>query len=205
MSVDKLEEVTRALYEKGLERGQSEAAKILEAATLKAEKVLDEAEQKAKSIVVKAGKEAEQLKNAVSADIQTQFQYALDRISNRLALHITEESLPHAHNPEHWVATLLDVLVTHSLNKENQVNDFTLALPQDWESQFSASLQDKIKALVKQGISLATSDEDAFQITLMNDQEGFRIQLDPQELKQFITDRLSPLTKKLLDIDYARD
>jgi len=205
MSVDKLEEVTRALYEKGLERGQSEAAKLLEQAKEQAAKLLAEAEQKAEALLKKADEEAAQLKNSVSADIQTQFHYALDRISNRLALHLTEASLPHSHSSEQWLSMIIDALIKYSLDSEKYVNDFTLMLPKDWEIQFSQALHKKIDNLIKKGIAIDASAEGCFRITLKNNKEGFKVELSPQELQTFISDRLSPLTKKMLNLGYEHD
>ena len=67
---NKLEELTRQLYDEGLAKGREEGDRYLEQARRQAEQTIAEAESRAADIVAKAEKAAEDLKAKAEADVR---------------------------------------------------------------------------------------------------------------------------------------
>ena len=67
---NKLDILTKKIYEQGVEKANHDAVEIVENAKKEAEKIVNEAKAEAERIVNQANKEAEELKTKVAADVK---------------------------------------------------------------------------------------------------------------------------------------
>ena len=67
---NKLDILTKKIYEQGVEKANHDAVEIVENAKKEAEKIVNDAKAEAERIVNQANKEAEELKTKVAADVK---------------------------------------------------------------------------------------------------------------------------------------
>jgi V/A-type H+-transporting ATPase subunit E len=90
---EKLEQVTRTLYEQGVEKGKIRAAEMVEEAKKEAEKLLLEAEQKAKLLLEEARDQSAQIHAATLIELRLKTDLTVAELSKRLSIQLTEQLL----------------------------------------------------------------------------------------------------------------
>ena len=90
---NKLQELTRKLYDEGLEKGRADADKLVSEARAKAQTIVSEAEAQAAEIVRKAQTKAEDVEKTHLTEISLAGKQAVSKIKSEIASLIVAKSI----------------------------------------------------------------------------------------------------------------
>lgn len=132
---NKIQELTEKIYNEGVEKGRTEAERLVAEANAKAAEIVKAAEVQAQEIVAAAQKKAEELDANTRSELKLYGQQAIGAIKSELATLIT------------------DTVVKESLNKafkDNLLKEVILKIAERWNSNeqlvISTSEAEELKA-----------------------------------------------------------
>ncbi len=162
MENNKLQELTQKLYNDGLEKGRSEAERLLAEAKAEAAKIVAEAKAEAEAIAKAAEARAEDIAKNAMTEIILAGRQALSKIKNELAEAIIMKSTGDAVKAATIdVNFVCDMLLAVAQNWNAQAGDISLKalLPEAKRAEFDAAVAAKSQELLKAGVEVGYSAE----------------------------------------------
>lgn len=197
---EKLEQVTRTLYEQGVEKGKNRGAEIIEQAKMEADVMLQQATEKAKTLVDEARSEAAQINSAVQIDLRLKTELALAEFSTKLSIRLTDLLLFGENSREvvqKLMCTVVEQLVKEIRNTTH--NDLALSLPADWQQLFDQPMRAALESLLATGVAVTFEEGKILpSITVVHTAGAYSIRVDEDALKSFFISHLSERTRKHL-------
>ena len=188
---NKLDVLTKKLYEEGVEKANQEAEKIIAQAKENATKLVAEAEAKAKEIKAGAEAEAENLKSARQA-ITALKQSITQLISGEVAGEMARAGF----KDQAFVQELLVEIVKKWDVASGNLN-LEVILSEQEKSDFQNFVKSKYKELLDRGLEIkAGNTEGAFVIQPKNG--GYQIAFSEQLFEAFFNQYIRSFTKGLL-------
>jgi len=196
----KIAELTGKIYKEGVEKGEAEAKKIVDAAQEKADKLITDARAEAKKIAEDAQAQADELKRNAASEIKLSGQQAVSSIKQQIVDLI--------------MAKAVDETVSASLNNTDTVKELIVEVVKNWQSAHGDSLEvllpeskkdelekalhGSIQKQFKSGVSLnfSKSVKGGFQIGPEN--STFKISLTDEDFSEFFKEYLRPKTRSYL-------
>ncbi len=197
----KIQELTAKIYQEGVEKGESQAKKIIADAQEKSGGILADAKVQAEKIIAEARQQAAELKRNTEAEIRLSGTQALSAIKQQLLDLVT--------------AGVVDESMTRTLSDPATIKEFVALVVQNWkmgnetprlEVLLPVQKQDELKKafekggsdLLKKGLSLSFSKslKAGFRI---GPQDGtFKISLSDEDFAEFFKEYLRPKTRTWL-------
>ena len=199
---NKLDILTKKIYEQGVEKANHDAVEIVENAKKEAEKILNDAKAEAERIVSQANKEAEELKTKVTADVKMAATQSIavtkQEIEKMVVMNAAEQGVKasmssadfvkelvkdvvKAFNPDNASPVALDIILPEALKKE--VEPF---VKNEISKMFKADVRVEFSKKMNGGFKVAPQDG------------GYVLQFTDDEFMQLIANYLRPATKKIL-------
>jgi len=192
---NKVQEITDKIYREGVEKGQEEARKIVEAAEATKADMLKKAQQEAEKIVADAKKSAAELTKHTKAELQMYAGRAVEALKSEIADLVTGSIVDVAVKAtvdNEWLQKLMLTLATDWVTKENvviQTADAT-ALTQ----YFAKHAND----LMRQGVQIEQVNGKNAGFTIMPADKGFKVQFGEAEFASYFKEFLRPQLVELL-------
>ena len=192
---NKVQEITDKIYREGVEKGQEEARKIVEAAEAAKADMLKKAQQEAEKIVADAKKSAAELTKHTKAELQMYAGRAVEALKSEIADLVTGSIVDVAVKAtvdNEWLQKLMLTLATDWVTKENvviQTADAT-ALTQ----YFAKHAND----LMRQGVQIEQVNGKNAGFTIMPADKGFKVQFGEAEFASYFKEFLRPQLVELL-------
>ncbi len=160
---NKLQQLTQKLYDEGLEKGRTEADKLVADAERRAEKIVADAERKAEEIVRAAERKAEDVAKNTMTEIALAGKQAVARIKSEIASLIvaraTSEGVKAAvADPAFIKETLLSVAKNWNGADSGKV-ELQALLPEAQRASFDAAFAASAQELLAAGIEVGYSPE----------------------------------------------
>ena len=199
--MDKLQELTRKLYDEGLAKGKEEGEAIVAQARTRAEEILAGARREADAIVSAAHKESGDLSTKINGDL---------RMAAAECIQATR------HDIENLVITrLVDAPAAAALSNPDFVQEvirsvavrFSADGPQDLHVILPESLRDKgledfltgeLSKLLGKGVEASFSKKVSGGFRIAPKDGGYFVSFTDETFKELIGEYLRPATKKLL-------
>lgn len=162
MENNKLQELTQKLYNDGLEKGRSEAERLLAEAKAEAAKIVAEAKAEAEAIAKAAEMRAEDIAKNAMTEITLAGRQALSKIKSELAEAIIMKSTGEAvKGAAINVDFVCDMLLAVAANWNAQAGDISLKalLPEAKRAEFDAAVSKRAQELLKTGVEVGYSNE----------------------------------------------
>ena len=162
MENNKLQELTQKLYNDGLEKGRSEAERLLAEAKAEAAKIVAEAKAEAEAIAKAAEMRAEDIAKNAMTEITLAGRQALSKIKSELAEAIIMKSTGEAVKAAAInVDFVCDMLLAVAKNWNAQAGDISLKalLPEAKRAEFDTAVSAKSQELLKAGVEVGYSNE----------------------------------------------
>lgn len=158
---NKVQLLTKKIYEEGVAKANAEAANILNDANEKAATLVKEAERKAFQLVEQAKRESEELRQNVNSEIQLAARQAISslkqEIANAVTLKASSAPLTKAVGDQDFIKEIIEIAVRNwSQNGQSQA-DLALILPESAQSQVDDYLTSSVKSLLDNGLELQFS------------------------------------------------
>ncbi len=160
---NKLQQLTQKLYDEGLEKGRTEADKLVADAERRAEKIVADAERKAEEIVRAAERKAEDVAKNTMTEIALAGKQAVARIKSEIASLIvaraTSEGVKAAvADPAFIKETLLSVAKNWNGADSGKV-ELQALLPEAQRASFDAAFAASAQELLAAGVEVGYSPE----------------------------------------------
>jgi V/A-type H+-transporting ATPase subunit E len=192
---NKVQEITDKIYREGVEKGQAEAQKIVDAAEAKKAELLKNAQHEAEKIVADAKKSAEELTKNTQSELQLYAGRALEalksEITNLVNGSIVDKAVSETVNNE-WLQKLMFALATDWITKENVVIQTAdaAALTQYFARQANN--------LLNKGVQIEQVNGKSAAFAIMPANKGYRVQFGDEEFSAYFKEFLRPKLVEML-------
>ena len=192
---NKVQEITDKIYREGVEKGQAEAQKIVEAAEAEKVALLKKAQQEAEKILADANKLAEELNRNTQSELQLYAGRALEALKSEIANLVT--------------GSVVDAAVSGTVNNE-WLQKLMLTLATDWVTRENVVIQtadaaaltryfaNQAKDLLNKGVQIEQVNGRPAAFAIMPAEKGYRIQFGKAEFAAYFKEFLRPQLVKLL-------
>ena len=158
---NKLQELTRKLYDEGLEKGRADADKLVADAKAEAARLVAEAKAEAEAIVKAAEAKAEDLRKNSMAEISLAGKQAVAKLKEQVAEMIiaksTVEGVKAANLDAEFVKKML-IEVAHNWNGASSDNvSLSAMLPEAAKAELDAAMEKSAKELLAAGVEVGYS------------------------------------------------
>ncbi|MBR4964512.1 MAG: hypothetical protein IKZ32_04065 [Alistipes sp.] len=203
MENNKLQELTQKLYNDGLEKGRSEAERLVAEAKAEAAKIVAEAKAEAEAIAKAAEAKAEDISKNAMTEITLAGRQALSKIKSELAEAVIMKSTGAAVKGAIMDASFVkDMLLAVANNWNAQTTDVSLValLAEDKRAELDAVMQQSAQELLKAGVEVGYSKEVKNGFKLGEKDGGYYISFTDESfdalLKEYLREKVSNMLFK---------
>ena len=203
MENNKLQELTQKLYSDGLERGRSEADRLVAEAKEAAAKILADAKAEAEAIVKGAEDRAEDVAKNAMTEISLAGRQALTKIKAELAEAVIMKTTGAAVKAATMDATFVkDMLLAMANNWTASTVDVSLKalLPEEKRAELDAVMQSSAAELAKAGIEVGYTKDIKTGFKLGEKDGGYYIAFTDESfdalLKEYLREKVSNILFK---------
>jgi V/A-type H+-transporting ATPase subunit E len=197
----KIQELTEKIYQEGVEKGESQAQKIVADAQKKASSIVADAKAEAEKIIADAQQQAAELKRNTEAEIKLSGTQALSAIKQQILDLITAEAVD-----EGMSAALSDpatikefvAAVVQNWKIGNQIPNLEALLPAQKQQELVKVFQKTGSDLMKKGLSLSFSKSVKAGFRIGPQEGSFKISLTDEDFAEFFKEYLRPRTRAWL-------
>jgi len=192
---NKVQEITDKIYREGVEKGQAEAQKIVEAAEAEKTAMLKKAQQEAEKIIADAKKSADELNSNTHSELQLYAERAVEALKSEIANLVTGSVVDAAVNEtvnNEWLQKLMLALATDWVTKENVVIQTADA---EALSQYFAK---QAKELLGKGVQIEQVNGKQAAFAIMPADKGYKVQFGEAEFAAYFKEFLRPQLFEML-------
>lgn len=197
---NKLDLLTKKIYEEGIEKAQNDAKDILEKAQKDAENIIKEAEKKAMAIIEKANADSANLRQKTEAEIGMSVKQAIaalkQQITNLISNNISAEMSKTAFNDKEFVHGLMSKIIEKWSSESN--SDLSIILNEKEKEEFEKYLINKHKELLNNNLTLITNSAQKDGFVIQPKDGGYKITFSEKVFEEFFNAYLKEYSKKLL-------
>lgn len=188
--MEKIQELTEKIRREGVEKGQAEAAQIIEQAKQQAAKIVADAKAQAEAIAAKAKKDADELDQHTKSELKLYMGQAINALKSEITNVVT------------------DKVVSQSVKKltddKNFLEQFTLAMATEWAKQgdivISTEKAEELKtyfareakALLDKGVKIEKVNGQQSLFTIQPADGSYRVDFGKDELVGYFKNFLRP-------------
>ena len=192
---NKVQEITDKIYREGVEKGQAEAQKIVEAAKVEKAEVLKKAQLEADKIVADAKKTADEMNRNTQSELKLYAGRAVEALKSEIANMITgsivDNAVKETVNSE-WLQKLMFALASDWVTKENVVIQTS-----DAES-LARYFAGKANDLLGKGVQIEQVNGKPAAFAIMPADKGYRVQFGEAEFAAYFKEFLRPQLVKMI-------
>lgn len=199
---NKLDILTKKIYEQGVEKANHDAVEIVENAKKEAEKIVNDAKIEAERIVNQANKEAEELKTKVNADVKMAATQSIavtkQEIEKMVIMSAAEQGVKASMSSSDFVKELIKDIVK-AFNPENASPvALDLILPEAMKKEVEPFVKNEINKMFKSNVTVSFNKKLGGGFKVAPQDGGYVLQFTDEEFTQLISNYLRPATKKIL-------
>ena len=197
---NKLELLTKKIYEEGIEKAQSDAKNIIDKAQHDAENIIKEAENKAKAIIENAQNEAVVLRQKTETELSMSTKQAVaalkQQITNLLSNTIAVDITTAAFKDEDFVRELMAKII-EKWNIEGNVN-LNVIMNDKEKENFEKFLIEKHKNLLDSNLTIVTNSSQKEGFVIQPKDGSYKVTFSEKVFEEFFNAYLKEYSKKLL-------
>jgi len=199
---EKLQELTKKIYEEGLEKGKKEAEEILQNAKKEAEALIKDAHAEAAKITENATKEAEELRKNVKSELAMSAKQAITAIKQQITDLVLNQAVSSALQKSFGDKDFVKMLIQKMVENWNKIDttnsDILLIVPESERKQYDDFFLGKLAGVIKSGIEINFEEGIKSGFCLSPKDGSYKISFTEQDFNQFFKQYLRPRTGKLL-------
>ncbi len=143
---DKIEEITRKIYNEGVIKAKEDAKIIISEARAKADEIVNEAKKQEAEIIRKAAEKADELRKKTETELQLSSRQFISKIKQQITEVITtkqvEKEVNSAYTDKDFIKKI--ILLTVQNWKPETTEDLHILLPEKIKNDFDAFLDVKV-------------------------------------------------------------
>ena len=199
---NKLQELTKKLYDEGLEKGRAEADRLVGEAKNEAAKIVAEARAQAEEIVKKARDKAEDVEKTTMTEIALAGKQAAAKIKSEIASLIVAEATSEgvkrtALDPEFIRGMLLSMAKNWTGDASGRV-ELTALLPEAERAQLDKAFDACAKELLSAGVEVGWSKQVKTGFKVGPKEGGYYISFSDADLEALLSEYLREKVSRML-------
>ncbi|HPE35280.1 MAG TPA: V-type ATP synthase subunit E family protein [Bacteroidales bacterium] len=197
---EKLQELTKKIYDEGLEKGKAEAREIIEKAKKEAEDIVAKAQNDAHHIIEKAEKEAEEQRKNVHSELVIASKQAVatvkQKVTDLLTQKAVEQALAGTFDDKDFVKNLIIRLVEQwkDISKSNE--SLMVFLPEKDREQMESYLMKNVAQNIRQGMEITFDEGIKSGFRIGPKDQSYKISFTEKDFELFFKQFLRPRTQK---------
>ena len=197
---NKLELLTKKIYEEGIEKAQNDVKDILGKAHNDADNIVKEAENKAKAIIEKAQNEAAALRQKTETELSMSAKQAVaalkQQIVNLISNNIAVDMTTAAFKDEDFARKLMAQII-EKWNPEGNV-DLNVIMNDKEKEDFEKYLLAKHKNLLDSNLTIVTNSSQKDGFVIQPKDGSYKVTFSEKVFEEFFNAYLKEYSKKLL-------
>ncbi len=197
-----VEELTRKIYQEGVEKSEQEAEKILEEAHRKAQAIVQKAEAKRDQILENATQEATDLRRKNEAEMRLSARQALSHLQQKirdlLVWEVTARPLDEAFDDKKFVQGLIEKLVDFWLQHFGQIEGLNILLPEKDFEEAQAYMQQRAQDILQNKIHISASNTMTNGFQISPEDGRFKVSFTAEDFENYFKSFAKPRVFKLL-------
>ncbi len=199
---NKLQQLTQKLYEEGLEKGRSEAVKLVSDAQAEAGRIVARAQAEAAKITEEAARKAEETARNARTEMSLAVRQSLaslrEMIGEAVSAHTLEAPVKGLSMDAPFVGEMLMEVVRHWAAAGQGRPELTALLPAAMQEKFEQALKGSLAGLLAGGVELKYSDGVPSGFHIGPRDGGYHISFTEDDLRALLENYLRPKTAELL-------
>ena len=196
----KIQQLTEAIYNEGVQKARDEAGNILKEAQMKAAQMEDEATKAAAAILSDAQKKSKELKNHVESEIRLTIQQAItalkQQISHLITLNLLQPSINELFSDKEYLRSLISSVIQGWSATGSP--DLHIILPASSRDKMEEYLQNSLADQLNKGVSFKWSHDFKSGFKIGPEDESYLISFSDEDFLNFLKMYLRPKTAHLL-------
>lgn len=197
---NKLELLTKKIYEEGIEKAQNDAKEILDNANNKANSIIKEAENKANAILEKAQNDSAILRQKTETELSMSAKQAMaslkQQITTLISNKIASDMTSVAFNDKEFVHELM-MKVIEKWNVDSNM-DINVIMNDKEKEDFEKYLLAKYKNLLDNNLTLVTNNNQKDGFVIQPKDGSYKVTFSEKVFEEFFNAYLKEYSKKLL-------
>ena len=199
---DKLQELTKRIYNEGLEKGKNEAEQLVSQAKKEAEEILKQARKEAEKLRTEAKNEADELSKNVHSELSLSARQAINAIKQQitevLITKAVDQAVEKAFDDKDFVKNIISQILSNWSEIEKSNQEVILSLPEKDRKLLEDYFLNKVGKEVKTGFALSFEEGIKSGFTVGPKDGSYKVSFTDQDFEHFFRQYLRPRTTKLL-------
>ena len=196
---DKIQAITQKILKEGVEQGEAEAAKVVQAAEAEAAKLLDAAKTEATRLVAEAQNKAEEARKASDAELKLAAAQAMSAVKHQIAEAVTVRALDGSVN-QALTPPVVAGMVKAMLErwKAGEASSLEVLLPEAQRAELEGMMEKDVLGALSAGLSVKLTKDlkGGFQVGPSDGR--YRLSFTDEDFREFFRQYLKPRTRELL-------
>lgn len=197
---NKLDLLTKKIYEEGIEKANQDAKDILQKSNQQAESILKEAQDKAKAIVEAAKTEAANLRQKTEAEMGMSIKQAVaalkQQITNLISDEVAKKTAKTAFSDKEFVQKLMAEIIK-KWNPDGNA-DLAVMMNAETKAEFEKYLSEKHKELLDNKLTLKVNNAQKEGFVIQPKDGSYKITFSEAVFEEFFNLYIKEYSKKLL-------
>ena len=198
----KIQELTKKIFEEGVEKGDARAKEIVAEAESKAGNIVKNAKAEAEKIIADAKKQADDLKRNTESELKLSGSQAVAAIKNRIIDLVTAKVMDDAaatalSNPDALREFISEVIKNWKMS-EGEAPNLEVLLPAAKQSELQNAFASGASAAMSAGLQVAFSKDIKAGFRIGPAGGAFKISLTDEDFNEFFKEYLRPRTRAYL-------
>lgn len=197
---NKLNILTKKIYEEGIEKAQNDAMEILQKARQDADNIMKEARTKADGIVEKATADAANLKQKTEAEMSMSVKQTVaslkQQITNLISDDIAKDMAKTAFKDKDYIQGLMIKIIEKWTLEDNA--DLSILLDVKDKEEFEKYILAKHKELLNKNLTIVTNPNQKEGFVIQPKDGNYKITFSEKVFENFFNEYIKEYSKKLL-------
>ncbi len=200
---DKLEKLTKQIYDEGIQKASAEAENIIKAAQEEKRKILRAARVEAQDITDLARKDADELKNRVDSEMRMASQQSLallrQKITELVCVSVSESSANGLFDDPDFLKNILEIVMKEWIGSGcKRGQDFYLKLPKKVQKDIQEHFFVAGKQELDKGLRIEFDEKVKSGFVISPEDGSYRIGFTEDDFKALIQYFLRPIMRQFL-------
>ncbi len=194
--MEKIQELTEKIFREGVEKGQEEAARIIQEAKEQAEKILADAKDQAQFIVAQSQKKATELDNNTRNELKLYTNQALNALKSEVANVLTDQVVKEAAKGLTEDADFLGQFAVTLAEKWAENEDVVISSSE--ADKLKAYFAAKAKNLLDKGVTIEKVNDKPTLLTIAPADGSYKVNFGKEEFETYFKNFLRPQLVNML-------
>jgi V/A-type H+-transporting ATPase subunit E len=197
----KLQELTKRIYDEGVDKAKKEAEVILSNAKDEASRIINNAKKEAEEIILKAKNDSTQLTNKVNSELKLAANQAMSSLKQKITELISSNAfsvdIKKALDDKEFIKNIIKTIVEKWDDKDKALN-LDLILPSKAKQELLDHFKKNSGELLGKGVELKFEDRMSGGFKISSKDGSFILSFTDADFEEFFKSFLKPKTKEII-------